>query len=266
MNEAKGYAVVTGASSGIGHELCKLFARDGYSLLLAARSADKLAAFARDLTAAHRIDVRVCPVDLADTHGAEQVFAAAQALDRDVEVLVNNAGFGSYGPFAEANLTDMLQMLQLNVVTLTHLTRLFLPGFIDRGRGRVMNVASTAAFQPGPLMAVYYATKAFVLHFSEALDEELRDTAVRVSAFCPGPTATGFKSRAQLEESKLFNQPQNVMDAGVVAEVGYRGLLKGQRVVIPGFWNKLLVQGSRIMPRRLVTSIVRNMQERRAPG
>jgi len=113
---------------------------------------------------------------------------------------------------------------------------------------------------------VYYATKAFVLHFSEALDEELRDTAVRVSAFCPGPTATGFKSRAQLEESKLFNQPQNVMDAGVVAEVGYRGLLKGQRVVIPGFWNKLLVQGSRIMPRRLVTSIVRNMQERRAPG
>jgi short-subunit dehydrogenase len=265
MSESKGYAVITGASSGIGYVLAKLFANDGYPLLLAARSADKLATFAERLRTLHRIPVGVCALDLADPRAPEQMFAAARGLDRPVEVLVNNAGFGSYGPFVESDLADTLQMLQLNVVTLTHLTRLLLPGMVERNTGRIMNVASTAAFQPGPLMAVYYATKAYVLHFSEALDEELRDTAVRVCAFCPGPTATGFKSRAKLEDSKLFDRTQNLMDATAVAEVGYRALMRGQRLVIPGFWNKILSLSIRVGPRRLVTAAVRRMQTRRAP-
>ena len=179
-----------------------------------------------------------------------------------MEVLVNNAGFGVYGPFANADLTATLQMLQVNVVALTHLTRLFLPGMVHRNQGRVMNVASTAAFEPGPLMAVYFASKAYVLHFSEALSEELNQTAVRVTAFCPGPTATGFEDRAGLGESKLFTG-RNVMNAGVVAAAGYRGLMRGRRIVVPGVLNNLFTSSVRFLPRRLVTLVVGSMQGRR---
>jgi short-subunit dehydrogenase len=258
----KGLVVVTGASGGIGYELCKLFARDGYPLLLAARSADKLNAFAEELTAAHGVAVATCALDLAAPDAAGQLFEAAQRQSRPVEVLVNNAGFGDYGPFVEADLASTLQMLQLNVVALTHLTRLLLPGMVQRSAGRVLNVASTAAFQPGPLMAVYYASKAYVLHFSEAIAEELRKTNVCVTALCPGPTATGFESRAGLGASKLFTGGR-VMDARTVAEAGYRGLMRGKRVVVPGLWNNLLVQSVRFTPRRMVTAIVRRVQDRR---
>jgi hypothetical protein len=265
VSNDKGFAVVTGASGGIGYELCKLLARDGYPLLLAARTVDKLASFAERLRVLHDIPVAVCALDLADPRSPDHLFAAARGLDRPVEILVNNAGFGSYGPFINADVADTLQMLQLNVVTLTHLTRLLLPGMVERNCGRIMNVASTASFQPGPLMSVYYASKAYVLHFSEALDEELRNTAVRVCAFCPGPTATGFKTRAKLEESKLFSREQNVMDAAAAAAVGYRGLMRGRRIIVPGFWNNVMRQTVRFAPRRLAASIVRRMQERRAP-
>ncbi len=261
MSEQKGLVVVTGASGGIGYELCKLFARDGYPLLVAARSADKLKTFADELTAAHGVPVAICAVDLGAPDGPNRLFEAAQGQSRPVEFLVNNAGFGGWGPFAEADLAGTLQMLQLNVVALTHLTRLFLPGMVQRNAGGVLNVASTAAFQPGPLMAVYYASKAYVLHFSEALSEELRKTNVRVCALCPGPTATGFESRAGLGESKLFSG--SVMDARSVAEAAYHGLMRGWRIVVPGLWNKFLVQSVRLFPRRLVARVVRRMQERR---
>jgi short-subunit dehydrogenase len=258
----KGLVVVTGASGGIGYELSKLFARDGYPLLLVARSADKLAAFAAEVTAAHRVPVANCALDLAAPDTPDRVLEAARREGRPTEALVNNAGFGGWGPFAEADLAGVLQMLQLNVVALTHLTRLFLPGMVQHNEGRVLNVASTAAFQPGPLMAVYYASKAYVLHFSEALAEELRKTNVRVTALCPGPTATGFEDRAGLGASKLFSSGR-VMDARAVAAAGYRGLMRGRRVVVPGLWNNLLVQANRFFPRRLVAGIVRRMQERR---
>ena len=262
MSDAKGLVVVTGASGGIGYELARLFARDGYPLLLTARSGDKLQAFAAELTAAHGVPAATCALDLAAADAPARLFEAAERQGRPVEVLVNNAGFGGYGPFADADLTAMLQILQVNIVALTHLTRLFLPGLVRRDHGRIMNVASVAAFQSGPLMAVYYASKAYVLSLSEALDEELRKTKVRVSAFCPGPTATGFEARAGLEESKLFTG-RNVMGARDAAEVGYRGLMRGQRIVIPGLWNNLLVQSNRVVPRRLVTKVVRMMQGRR---
>ena len=263
MNSAsRGLVVVTGASGGIGYELCKLFARDGYPLLLTARNGDKLKTFAQELTAAHGVAVAVCPLDLAAPEAPDQLFEAAQNQDRPVDVLVNNAGFGHYGPFADADLTATLQMLQVNIVALTRLTRLFLPVMVQRNEGRIMNVASTAAFEPGPLMAVYFASKAYVLHFSEALDEELRLTKVRVTAFCPGPTATGFEARAGLGESKLFTG-RNVMNVGAVAEAGYRGLMRGRRIVVPGLLNKLLTFSVRFMPRRLVTAVVGSMQGRR---
>ena len=262
MSEPKGLVVVTGASGGIGYELARLFARDGYPLLLTARSADKLQAFAAELTATHGVPAAACPLDLTLPDAPGQLFEAARQQDRPVEVLVNNAGFGGYGPFVDADLTYTLQILQVNMVALTELTRLFLPDMVRRDGGRIMNVASVAAFQPGPLMAVYYATKAYVLSLSEALDEELRKTKVRVSAFCPGPTTTGFEARAGLGQSKLFTG-RNVMDARTAADAGYRGLMRGRRIVIPGVWNNLLVQSNRFFPRRLVTKVVGMMQGQR---
>jgi uncharacterized protein len=261
-SEPRGLVVVTGASGGIGYELCKLFARDGYPLLLTARNGDKLSSFAQELTAAHGVNVATSPLDLAAPDAPGRLFEAAQRQDRPVDVLVNNAGFGHYGPFANSDLTATLQMLQVNVVALTHLTRLFLPGMVQRNSGWIMNVASTAAFEPGPLMAVYFASKAYVLHFSEALAEELRLTKVCVTAFCPGPTATGFEARAGLGESKLFTG-RNIMSAEAVAEVGYRGLMRGRRIVIPGLLNKMVTSSVRFLPRRIVAAVVGSMQGRR---
>jgi uncharacterized protein len=259
----KGLVVVTGASGGIGAELCKLFARDGYSLLLAARSGDKLTTFATELTTTYGVPSSACALDLSAPDAPEQLFEAAQQQRQPVDILVNNAGYGVYGPFAESDLATTLQMLHVNIIALTTLTRLFLPDMVRRNKGRILNVASTAAFQPGPLMAVYYASKAYVLHFSEAIAEELATTNVGVTALCPGPTATGFESRAAMGESKLFQNSRRVMDARTVAEAGYRGLMRGRRCVVPGVWNKLLMQAVRLVPRRMVVRIARQMQERR---
>jgi short-subunit dehydrogenase len=178
-----------------------------------------------------------------------------------VDILVNNAGSGLGGAFAETDLATELRMINLNVTALTHLTKLFLPGMLERGAGRILNVASTAAFVPGPFMAVYYATKAYVLSFSEALAEELTGTGVTVTALCPGPTATGFQSAARIEGARLFRMP-GVSDAATVARLGFSGLMRGKRIVIPGLLNKLLPQIVRVSPRRLVTLVSRFLQER----
>lgn len=255
----KGLVVVTGASGGIGYELCKLFASDHYPLLLAARSGDKLEAFAQELTATYGVPVATCALDLGTPEAPEQLLEAARKQSLPVQVLVNNAGFGDYGPFAEADLASILQMLRLNVVALTHLTRLFLPDMLQRSAGGILNVASIAGFLPGPLMAVYYASKAYVLHFSEALAEELRNTNVRVTALCPGPTATGFSERAGLREARFF-KGRVVMDARAVAEAGYRGFQRGQRIVVTGWRNRLLAQSYRFFPRALLAGLVRRVQ------
>ena len=260
---AKGTVVATGASSGIGYELSRVFARNGYPLLLVARNGEKLQAVVQELQTAHDVPVSTCVVDLSVADGPRRVADAARQLGRRVEILVNNAGFGVYGPFVEADVDATLQMLQVNIVSLTHLTRLLLPEMVQRNSGRILNVASVAAFVPGPLMAVYYASKAYVLHFSEALDEELSDTDVRVTALCPGPTATGFESRAGLGGSKLFSS-QKVMDARTVAEAGYRGLMRGRRLVVPGWRNKLITESPRLSPRWLLAKITRRLQERRS--
>jgi short-subunit dehydrogenase len=190
--EGRKTALVTGASSGIGLDLAKRFAAEGYDVALVARSEGKLKEVAAALEAEHKVRAHVVTADLAKAGAADALVAALDARGIDVDVLVNNAGYASYGAFAETDLADELAMIQVNVVVLTHLTKLLVRKMVAKRSGRVLNVASTAAFQPGPLMAVYYATKAYVLSFSEAIAEELRDTGVTVTALCPGPTRTAF--------------------------------------------------------------------------
>lgn len=255
-------ALVTGASGGIGEELARLLARDGYDLHIVARGAAELERVARDLRTGHGVAVETIAVDLADPAVPRRIHDALIMRGVALDVLVNNAGFGLAGPLAEADTERTLEMIQVNVSALTELTRLVLPGMLDRGRGRILNVASTAAFQPGPLMAVYYATKAYVLPFTEAVAEEVRGTGVTLTALCPGPTHTRFAERAGMRESRLFTSLV-VGDAASVARVGYRGMLRGRRVVIPGALNRLVAFGNRFAPRRVATALSRMAQERR---
>lgn len=253
-------ALITGASSGIGHELARLFAADGWDLVLAARSADKLSGIAGQLSQAHQVQAQAVPIDLSVPGAARELFDAARAQGQPLSALVNNAGFGLFGPFVEADLAGIQQLLQLNIAALTELTRLALPEMVARHSGYVLNVASAAAFQPGPLMAIYYASKAYVLHFSEAIAEELSGSGVHVTALCPGATETGFAHRAAMEDSRLFRG--GTMTAPAVAKAGYDGMLRGRRVVIPGWKYKVLTTAVRFAPRTLITKIARAMQER----
>src|SRR6266705_6646003 len=253
-------ALITGASSGIGYELTKLFARDGYNLVLVARIQKQLMQMADELQEKYSVSVKVISKDLSAASAPEEIFTELQQESRGIDALVNNAGFATYGLFSETDLEAELQMMQVNMVTLTHLTKLFLPGMLNKRMGKILNLASTAAFQPGPLMAIYYATKAYVLSFSEALANELHGTGVSVTALCPGPTESGFQKKANMEDSKLFSG--NIADAASVALAGYRGLMAGKAVVIPGFSNKLIPWVVRLSPRGVVTRVVRRMQER----
>ncbi|ACK73004.1 short-chain dehydrogenase/reductase SDR [Gloeothece citriformis PCC 7424] len=257
-NHAK-TALITGASGGIGYELAKLFAFDRYNLVLVARSEQKLKEIAEDFKSQFGVFVKVIVKDLSLANAPEEIFEQLQQEGMKIDVLVNNAGFATYGFFAETDLKSQLQMMQLNMVALTHLTKLFLKDMIAQKEGKILNIASTAAFQPGPLMAVYYASKAYVLSFSEAIANELKGTGVTVTALCPGPTESGFEKRADLGDSKLFNQ--QLMDATTVAKIGYQGLMNHKPVVIAGLKNQLLAFSVRFLPRSLVTQIARNLQE-----
>ncbi len=254
-------ALITGASSGFGVEFAKLFARDGYDLVLVARSEDKLNALAAGLRQRHEITVTVLARDLTDPTAPGVIRAALDAAGIQVDALVNNAGFATYGPFAEISADADLDLLKVNVVALTALTKAFLPGMLVRRRGGILNVASTAAFQPGPLMAAYYASKAYVLFLSDAIGEEVRGSGVTVTALCPGPSRTGFQQRAAMEESKLVSGRQ-IMDAATVARVGYRAFQAGQAVVIPGLQNRIMALAPRFTPRALTARLVKGMQER----
>ena len=252
-------ALITGASSGIGLELARLFARDRYDLVLVARRLDRLDRLGAELAQGHRIRSRSVGADLASPDAPEAVVETLRQAGVRVDVLVNSAGYGQYGPFASADGRTALDLLQVNVVALTHLTKLLLPEMVARGSGRILNVASTAGFQPSPFLAVYAASKAFVLSFSEALAEELAGTGVTVTALCPGPTVTEFQARAGMEGVRLFRGPL-MMDAASVARQGYDGLMRGHRLVVPGLGNKLLMESVRFAPRRLVTKIARLIQ------
>ena len=259
MDTDRPTALITGASSGIGLELARIFAREGHNLVLVARSGDKLRQLAAELEKNHGTRSLILSTDLSAPGAASYVLDQTTRAGITVDSLVNNAGFGQFGLFSENDLEECLQQIQLNVTTLTHLTRLYLPGMIERHHGRILNVASTAAFQAGPLMAVYYATKAYVLHLSEAIANELAGTGVTVTCLCPGATVTEFHKRANATAIRLLKF--GAMDAGTVAQDGYRGLISGKRVVISGFKNWLVAESVRFAPRRVVTWIARKIQE-----
>lgn len=253
-------ALITGASGGIGLELARQFAQNNFDLVLVARSRDKLQQLADELQDKYQISVAVVVKDLTEPSAPAEIYAELQERGTAVNILVNNAGFATYGFFDELDLQRELAMIQLNVAALTHLTWLFLQDMVAAGNGKILNVSSTAAFQPGPLMAVYYATKAYVLSFSEAIANELAGKGVTVTALCPGPTESGFQSRAEMEDSKLVQR--GLMSAAEVAKSGYAGLMAGKTVVIPGTKNRILAMSPRFLPRKMVTNVVRSTQER----
>ena len=253
-------ALITGASGGIGYELAKLFARDQHNLVLVARSGEKLSEVAKELQA-RGITVRTLPLDLSEPPAPKFLFDQLQREGISVDILVNNAGFGAYGEFAQMRETEVLGQISLNITALTQLTRLFLPPMLSRHSGRIMNVASTAGFQPGPLMAVYYATKAYVISFSEAIANELRDSGVTVTCFCPGATDTGFAKRAGNEKSRLFKRV-GAMPADKVALDGYRAVMEGRTLAISGAQNWMVAQSTRFAPRKMVTAISRWISEK----
>ena len=253
--------LITGSSGGIGYELAKLFARDKYNLLLVARSAEKLNQVANQLQSQFGVAVKALALDLAAAPAPKFLFDQLQREKIEVDVLVNNAGFGAFGEFASMPEGEILGQIQLNVTALTHLTRLFLPPMLARRTGKIMNVASTAAFQPGPLMAVYYGTKAYVLSFSEAVANEVAGSGVIISCFCPGATDTGFAKRAGTEDSRLFKKI-GAMNVETVALDGYRGLMEGKTVVISGVQNWLVAESVRFAPRKWVTAISRWVAEK----
>lgn len=260
--EGRPLAVVTGASSGIGRELAELFARDGHDLLLVARRRDALEALARTLGDRYAVTCSAFVADLGRRLEREHLAARLRSVDDRIAALVNNAGIGTHGYFHETDLERELEIIDVNVAALTHLTKLVLPGMLARREGRILNVSSVAAFQPGPIMAVYYASKAYVQSFSEALAEEVAGTGVTVTAVCPGPTVTEFHAGAGIHPSAPSGGPPP-MPSREVAALAYRGTTLGKRVVVTGLRNRLVVVANRLLSRRRMTKLVRRIQERR---
>ncbi len=256
-------ALITGASSGIGLELAENFARDGYDLVLAARGVAKMQALAEELQKRYDITATVIGADLETPDGASGLHAEVKRHGITISALANNAGYGTFGEFKDSALASELAMMQLNMNTVVTLTQLFMPDLLAT-RGKILNTASTAAFQPGPYMAVYYASKAFVLSFSEAIACELQGTGVTVTAFCPGPTASGFQDKAAMQDSALV-KGKKMPSSKSVAAAGYRALQRGQRVYVPGFMNWAMAQSVRFTPRRVVTLMVKHLSKPSRP-
>lgn len=255
---ARKTALITGASSGIGLELARLFAEDHYDLVLIARDKAKLKAAAQTLQQEYSVSVVSLAFDLSQANSASAIFEEMQIRQIEISALVNNAGFGDYGFFADCELEKQQQMIAVNITALTQLTRLFLPSMLARKNGQILNLASTAAFFPGPLMSVYFASKAYVLSFSQALSNELQNSGVTCSCLCPGPTQTNFQNRAAMRESKIMQGA--TMDAKTVARIGYEGLTKGRNLIVAGNWNRILIQAQRIFSQKQLAKIIRRAQ------
>ncbi len=255
-------ALITGASAGIGLELAHCFARDGHNLVITARRRQRLEKLKKRLENCYPVTVHIIDLDLATPDSPEKLFSFCSSRSIRIDFLVNNAGLGDYGLFHNRDWHKTSEMINLNVNSLTHLTHLFLPKMVERREGKIMNVASTAAFQPGPLMSVYYATKHYVLAFSEALADELKSSGVTVTALCPGPTESEFQESANMQKSKLMDRLP-MPSSETVARYGYRAMMKGKRIAVHGIVNKVLSKIVSFLPRRWVTASVRKVQERR---
>jgi len=254
---AKETVLITGASSGLGMELAKLFAADGSDLVLVARREERLIELADELKSEHGIEVHVLPKDLSKKTAPKEIFNHLNKEKIEIDVVVNNAGFGNKGHIADLDTDLQLDMIQVNLVALTHLTRLFITGIIERGYGGILNVGSLAGFQPGPNLAVYYATKAYVLSFTEALAEEISNPNIKISCLAPGPVKTEFGEKSDLEDSLLFKM--SLMEMAPVVKAGYEGFRKGQTIIIPGLKQQIVPFLNRFTPRLLVRKIAKKL-------
>jgi len=254
-------ALITGASNGIGLELALIHAAKGDQLVLVARNKSKLDELKLELEKTYKISVYTIGKDLSAMNAGQEIFDETSKQQIHIDYLINNAGFGDFGMFVETDWNKEAQMIQLNITALTQLTKLYLKEMVKRGSGKIMNVASTAAFQSGPTMAVYYATKAYVLSFSEAIDNEVRDKGVTVTALCPGATESGFQAAAAMEESNLV-KGRKLPTSKEVAEYGYESMMKGRTVAIHGFMNYLLANSVRFIPRAMVVKVTRKLQDK----
>lgn len=251
-------ALVTGASSGIGFEFSKILASEGYNLVMVARTDSTLQKSADAIKSKYSVTIKTIVRDLSRPESADLLYNQL-VLERIIpEVLINNAGFATFGEFLDTPLSDQMQMIELNISSLTRLCHLVGKEMSKSGKGKILNISSTAAFSPGPMMSVYFASKAYVLSLSEALHEELKEYGITVSVLCPGPTETGFFQRANFKGIKFF---KNFMDAETVATAGYRGLLKGKKVIVPGLTNKFLVNSMRIFPRSITARLIKRLGE-----
>lgn len=253
-------ALITGASVGIGYELSKIFAGNNYNLVLVSRTKQKLEAISKELENKHGIQAKVIPKDLSKSTAPQELYDEIVADGIEITVLVNNAGFGLNGKFVDISTDKQMELIQLNITSLTMLCKLFGTDMVKRRSGRILNVASTAAFQAGPCMSTYYASKAYVLLFSEGINNEFAQYGVDVSVLCPGPTNTEFADRAKMNHTKILNVPW-IMNAAEVAEIGYAGLMNRKKIIIPGVMNKFLAFNSRLMPRSLSVLILRYLNQ-----
>jgi short-subunit dehydrogenase len=252
--------LITGASSGIGYELSKIFARNGYDLILVSRKKSELANLARELEEKHNIQSRAIAKDLSKSTAPQELYDEIASHGIAVSVLVNNAGFGLKGNFVDLGIEEQVDLIQLNITALTILCKFFGKDMAKRGGGKILNVASTAAFQAGPFMSTYYASKAYVLSLSEGIGNELKKSGVRVSVLCPGPTRTAFWERSKNRQSNLLKVPW-VMKAEDVAQVAYSGLMKRKKIIIPGKMNNILVFSIRFIPRSIAALICRYLNK-----
>ncbi|MBN2884378.1 SDR family oxidoreductase [Patescibacteria group bacterium] len=257
---SKKITLITGASSGIGLELAWVCARNNHDLLLIARHEDKLQELTKAIKEKYSVSVDYLPYDLSEIKSAQEIYNHCQAKDLFIDVLINNAGFGDWRKFIDSDIKRQLDMINVNISTLVYLSHLFIKDMKNNGGGKIMNIASAAAFQPGPLMSVYYATKAFVLHFSEAIANELKENNITVTAICPGPTASNFKKNANIGNSRLMKK-RNLPSSKNVAEFSYRAMKKGKVVAIHGLINIIMTKLVNIIPRSIVVKMVRKIQE-----
>ncbi len=256
------YVLITGASSGIGFELAKVFAKHGHHLILTARSEDKLLELQKQVMTDFQIKAQVIVEDLSKPLGAQNLFNEVNERELSVEILVNNAGFGSHGLFQDSDLKRQKEMIQLNITTLMELTHLFLPAMLKSRSGKIMNLASTASFVPGPFMSVYYASKAFVLSFSEGLSEELRGSGVSVTAVCPGITDSGFQTVANIQNVPILKSAPSA-SSHQVATFAYKAMMRNQPVAIEGLMNRAMNFMIRLTPRFAVRQAIMNLQKSR---
>ncbi len=257
----KNTALITGASNGIGLELARVHASKGGDLVLVARNKSKLDEIKAELEKQFNVSVYTIGKDLSSSNAAQEIYEETNKQNIQIDYLINNAGFGDFGMFAETNWNKELQMINLNITTLTLFTKLYLQDMIKRGSGKIMNVASTAAFQSGPTMAVYCATKAYVLSFTEAVSNEVSDKGITVTALCPGATESGFQSAGGLDESELF-KGKKLPTAKQVADYGYKSMIKGKTVAIHGIMNYIMANSVRFIPRALVLKVSRKMLDK----